>query len=51
MIERADSDGDGYVSFEDFYSILTKKNICMIYSFMNSFIILEIELFNLILKI
>ena len=25
MVERADSDGDGYVSFEDFYSILTKK--------------------------
>jgi len=25
MIERADSDGDGYVSFEDFYTILTKK--------------------------
>ena len=25
MIERADSDGDGYVTFEDFYSILTKK--------------------------
>ena len=25
MIERADSDGDGYVTFEDFFSILTKK--------------------------
>ena len=25
MIERADSDGDGYVTFEDFYTILTKK--------------------------
>ena len=25
MIERADSDGDGQVTFEDFYSIMTKK--------------------------
>jgi len=25
MVERADSDGDGYISFEDFYNILTKK--------------------------
>jgi Ca2+-binding EF-hand superfamily protein len=25
MIERADSDGDGLVSFEDFYAIMTKK--------------------------
>ena len=25
MIERADSDGDGRVHFEDFYSIMTKK--------------------------
>ena len=25
MIERADSDGDGNVSFEDFYNIMTKK--------------------------
>lgn len=25
MIERADSDGDGRVTFEDFYSIMTKK--------------------------
>ncbi len=25
MIERADSDGDGFVTFEDFYNILTKK--------------------------
>lgn len=25
MIERADSDGDGRVSFEDFYAIMTKK--------------------------
>ena len=25
MIERADSDGDGQVTFEDFYNIMTKK--------------------------
>ncbi|KAH8740778.1 centrin [Cryptosporidium ryanae] len=25
MIERADSNGDGEISFEDFYSIMTKK--------------------------
>jgi Ca2+-binding EF-hand superfamily protein len=25
MIERADSDGDGQVSAEDFYNIMTKK--------------------------
>ena len=25
MIERADSDGDGQVSQEDFYNIMTKK--------------------------
>ena len=25
MIERADSDGDGFVTSEDFYNILTKK--------------------------
>jgi Ca2+-binding EF-hand superfamily protein len=25
MIERADSDNDGRVSFEDFYNIMTKK--------------------------
>jgi centrin-1 len=25
MIERADSDGDGLVNFEDFYNIMTKK--------------------------
>jgi centrin-1 len=25
MIERADSDGDGLVTFEDFYNIMTKK--------------------------
>lgn len=25
MIERADTDGDGRVTFEDFYSIMTKK--------------------------
>jgi Ca2+-binding EF-hand superfamily protein len=25
MIERADSDNDGLVSFEDFYNIMTKK--------------------------
>lgn len=25
MIERADSDGDGEISFEDFYTIMTKK--------------------------
>ena len=25
MIERADSDGDGIVTFEDFYNIMTKK--------------------------
>ena len=25
MIERADSDGDGRITFEDFYSIMTKK--------------------------
>ncbi len=26
MIERADSDGDGKVTFEDFYNIMTKKS-------------------------
>ncbi len=26
MIERADSTGDGKVSFEDFYNIMTKKS-------------------------
>lgn len=26
MIDRADSDGDGKVTFEDFYKIMTKKN-------------------------
>ena len=25
MIERADTNGDGQVSFEDFYNIMTKK--------------------------
>mmetsp|Transcript_56798 Transcript_56798/g.78760 ORF Transcript_56798/g.78760 Transcript_56798/m.78760 type:complete len:81 (+) Transcript_56798:165-407(+) len=25
MIERADSDGDSYVTMEDFYNIMTKK--------------------------
>lgn len=25
MIERADSDGDGEISFEDFYTIMTKR--------------------------
>ena len=30
MIERADSDGDGYVTFEDFYTILTKKTFAWI---------------------
>lgn len=25
MIERGDSDGDGKVSFEDFYQVMTKK--------------------------
>lgn len=25
MIERADSNGDGEISFEDFYNIMTKK--------------------------
>jgi len=25
MIERADTDGDGLVSFDDFYNIMTKK--------------------------
>ena len=25
MIERADTDGDGNVTFEDFYNIMTKK--------------------------
>ena len=25
MIERADSDGDGLVTLEDFYNIMTKK--------------------------
>lgn len=25
MIDRADSDGDGYVTLEDFYNIMTKK--------------------------
>jgi Ca2+-binding EF-hand superfamily protein len=25
MVERADSNGDGEISFEDFYSIMTKK--------------------------
>jgi len=25
MIERADSDNDGFVTFEDFYNIMTKK--------------------------
>lgn len=26
MIERADTDGDGKVSFDDFYEIMTKKS-------------------------
>ena len=26
MIERADSDGDGNVTFEDFYQVMTKRN-------------------------
>ena len=26
MIERADSDGDGKVSFDDFYQVMTKKS-------------------------
>lgn len=26
MIERADADNDGFVSFEDFYNIITKKS-------------------------
>ena len=26
MIERADSDGDGKVTFDDFYEIMTKKS-------------------------
>ncbi|EZG69889.1 centrin, caltractin [Gregarina niphandrodes] len=26
MIERADSNGDGEISFEDFYAIMTKKS-------------------------
>merc|ERR1719408_59454 len=26
MIDRADSNGDGEVTFEDFYAVLTKKN-------------------------
>lgn len=25
MLERADSNGDGEISFEDFYAIMTKK--------------------------
>jgi Ca2+-binding EF-hand superfamily protein len=25
MIERSDTDGDGLVSFDDFYNIMTKK--------------------------
>lgn len=25
MIDRADSDGDGLVTFEDFFNIMTKK--------------------------
>lgn len=25
MVERADTDGDGLVSFDDFYNIMTKK--------------------------
>ena len=25
MVERADSDGDGLVTLEDFYNIMTKK--------------------------
>ena len=27
MIDRADTDNDGFVSFDDFYSILTKKSL------------------------
>jgi hypothetical protein len=30
MIERADSDGDGLVSLEDFYNIMTKKTFAWI---------------------
>jgi centrin-1 len=26
MIDRADLDGDGVISFEEFYNIMTKKN-------------------------
>jgi hypothetical protein len=35
MIERADTDGDGLVSLDDFYNIMTKKtfawNVNIIY--------------------
>lgn len=30
MIERADTDGDGKVNFEDFYQIMTKKTFAWI---------------------
>ena len=31
MVERADSDGDGLVTLEDFYNIMTKKTFAWNY--------------------
>lgn len=41
MIERADSDGDGFVTFEDFYNILTKKTFAW---FFNTLILKFLEI-------
>ena len=48
MVERADSDGDGLVTLEDFYNIMTKKTFAWkinIYIF-----IYNLKIFNLFKK-
>lgn len=45
MIERADSDGDGLVTFEDFFNILTKRTFSW-FSIINYNLIMTEEIFN-----
>jgi len=38
MVERADSDGDGLVTLEDFYNIMTKKTFAWFWLFIIRYI-------------
>ena len=54
MVERADSDGDGLVTLEDFYNIMTKKTFAWNYLHKIKFIYILITFLvniNLILEL